>query len=243
MLNGQRNSISRSLCDDCGGESRPSYNWQAPRWISGRMIPTEWVHSVQMEPVNNWTSTLSWEKLNNLFSEGAAGIIRDKLMTDFLQNYGLFAKVFKYVGCDCANPTANCFNDVISSTLGTCELDPSVSGSCLGVKFGNSSFDSDKVVSGKVVVVSSANFVGESNTVLTKRMVHVRHKHLVKRDAASVHDVVKNGDGSVIGQIVGNALGFEFNVASNGLVSVCLPIDTSITQNTADYPILDFAKM
>jgi hypothetical protein len=243
MLNGQRNSINRTLCDACGGESRPSYNWQAPRWISGKMIPTEWVPSVRMEPVNNWTTTLSWEKLNNLFSAGVSDIIRDKLMSDFLQNYGLFSKVFKYVGCDCADAKANCFNDVISSTLGTCQLDPSVSGSCLGVKFINSSFDTTLVVSGTVVVISSANFVGGSSGALTKRMVNVRQNHLVKRAAAGVYDVVKNGDGSVIGQIVGNALGFEFTVAATGQVSVCLPIDTSITQNTADYPNLDFSQV
>ena len=52
--------------------------------------------------------------------------------------------------------------------------------------------------------------------------------------------VVKNGDGSVIGQMVGNAKKFSFSKAAKGKILVCLDLDSNIGQDAVAYPIRDF---
>jgi hypothetical protein len=86
-------------------------------------------------------------------------------------------------------------------------------------------------------LISSASFVGSDET---------ESGGLSKRAARTIranYKVVKNDGGVTVGQIIGNAVSYNFSQAATEPVSVCLTIDSSIPLNKAEYPFYDLAPV
>lgn len=83
--------------------------------------------------------------------------------------------------------------------------------------------------------------------VLANLLTHASAHGLQKRNSNyTEYEVVMNGDGSIIGQLVGIAKYFAFNgkslVPSVTHVNICLDIEPTIPQNPEKYPIKDLVK-
>lgn len=83
MPNGQQIYINTTACAVCGGTSSSIYRWQAPVWQSGKMLTTNWISPVQMQPINQLVNSLDWMKLQNLLQKSVSKILMRNMMNAF----------------------------------------------------------------------------------------------------------------------------------------------------------------
>lgn len=127
---------------------------------------------------------------------------------------------------------------MIQSPLGSCTSDVTSSSSCQGVKIAPGTFEGSIPVSTTATLISAASFVGsESNSadkVIQKRATGTQKAN---------YKVVVNSAGSLVGQIVGNAVSYEFSKSAITPLELCLTIDSSIPLDRTEFPNYDFAQV
>jgi hypothetical protein len=169
-----------------------------------------------------------------MLNQAAARLMARTVLNRFAERYSIYATIFQFAACDCISGRTDCFGSgPILSRLQECRADPANTGSCGGVSIPAGTFPNGTAVAINVNLVSAASFIG--NRASNSRSLQ---RNAV---AASVYEVVRNGNDQVIGQLVGNGRQFTFDVTPIANVSICLEIDPSISQDTTKYATLDFA--
>ena len=233
---GKQSAVTAAQCAACGGKSVPLYRWNGPVWKSAQMVSSKWVDSVTWRPINEFKQSLDMGKLENLFKKAIGKIVIRQMVSDFNQQYTALASVFQAFTCDCIDAKSDCFNSLITSNVGGCTADTSDLSNCNGVVIDSGTFNTAVPVSIDVDLVASANFLGApSDSPLRKRAT--------KKKTKANYKVVKNSVGTLVGQIVGNAMNYTFSTSASGNVSLCLPVDSSISLNTTAYPNYDIAPV
>jgi hypothetical protein len=104
----------------------------------------------------------------------------------------------------------------------------------------------------EVSVVNSATYVKdyyyESGTLSsvqpdateTTKLLGMLKRSLWKRSAITPYEVIENGDGSIIGQLVGNGRLFTFATMPTQNIEICLEPDINIPIDETMYPVKDF---
>jgi hypothetical protein len=233
LENGHRTLMGPTTCRECGGKVRAVYTWNVPRWVYGNMVNTTW-ERIEWRSKNQWIKVLDFDKLQNMLNQAAARLMARTLLNRFAERYSIYATIFQFAACDCISGRTDCFGSgPILSRLKECRADPANAGSCGGLTIPPGTFPNGTAVAINVNLVSAASFVGS----------RPGNSRSIQRNAvaASVYEVVRNGDDQVIGQLVGNGRQFTFDVTPIANVSLCLDVDPSITQDTAKYSNLDFA--
>ena len=146
--------------------------------------------------------------------------------------------MFSTVSCDCVAKRTDCFDNLISSPLGSCTSDVTVSGSCQGVQISKGTFNGTTPVTTTAKLISSASFVGSSDSSASPQ----KRASVAKKVKAN-YNVVKNNAGRTVGQIIGNAVSYNFSQAAANNVTVCLSMDSSISLNKTAYPNYDIAQV
>ena len=223
---GRRSNTNSIACTACGGRSYPMYKWNAPQWVAGKMVNTTFVQPVQWQPINKWTKALDTGRLRNVIENAASAIIARKITADFNKRYSLLSTVFEAVACDCLSTRTDCFASSLNTPLESCNIDPAETSSCNGVVVTPSTFKTTVPVTTEVTLVSSANLVG-SSALLRKRST-----------TGTSYDVVSSQDGKGISvQIIGNGYSYTFSTVSSSSVTVCTPVDSSISQDSTSFPL------
>lgn len=203
------------------------------------MVPTSW-RPIEWKSINTWSTVFDQDKLMELLQGAAYQIIARKKINRFKQQFSLYNTIFEYVSCDCLTNSTSCFSkEDIKAPLVSCNADPAATSACGGVEIVPGTFPNGTSVSIDVQFVSSASYVNEAANLL-KRDMGLDNKRAASTFGA--YEVVKNGDGSVIGQIVGNGKSFSFGTMPESGIKICLDVDPNISQDNSKYPKLDFAK-
>jgi hypothetical protein len=183
--------------------------------------------------LNAWAEVLDNDKMWQLIDTSATRIIGRETLNRFKKQFSLYISIFEYASCDCLTDSTTCFGTgVIASPIDSCIVDPTSKTTCSGLTLESGTFPNGTSVDVEVSLVSAASYIAEgSQTLLQKRDVNITE-----------YEVVKNGDGSIIGQIVGNGKQFTFEVAAIEDVNVCLDVDLNISQNNEMYTVKDFVE-
>jgi hypothetical protein len=202
------------------------------------MVPTTW-KPVEWKSKNTWATVLDQEKLFRFLENAASRIIARKMVNRFKKQFSLYISIFEFSSCDCLTGHTNCFEgEVISSPIDSCNIDPSGVSACGGIKIKPGVFPPGESVSIEVSYISVATFINTNITISANSTTPA------KRAVNSIgqYEVVKNGDGSVIGQIVGNGKKYTFGVMPISAIEVCLDLDNAIPQDKAKYPVMDMVR-
>ncbi|KAI8907407.1 hypothetical protein EDD86DRAFT_248261 [Gorgonomyces haynaldii] len=212
-----------SSCLSCGGVSRNVYRWTTGVWKNGTLAPRQWV-PVEWRSVNQWNSTISMDKLREILVAAASKIVARQIVADFNERYAVYGGLFKAIACDCTPGTSNCFSNLISSPIASCNVDPSSVSSCGSkVIFGQGTLNTSLPAMVDLSSVSQSNFV-QGGPISKKRAV-----------SASDYAIIKKY-GQVVGQLVGSATTITLSQVPNSNVQVCLDVNANIPQDNTTYP-------
>jgi hypothetical protein len=260
LRSGKKSYVNASQCTTCGGTPGSVYQWITPTWVNGTMLNTTFL-PIKWQPRNQMKVGLNQGLLEALLQSVVGKVMGRKMVNDFFKQYGIFNSVYQYIACDCLDKNSTCFaNTTISSVINSCIADPTSNSTCSGLQINSDTFNSTYAVSIGVNFVSGANFLplGAGNTTVTtttsagyaattatiSRVLQKRQASIGISTQTSylAYAVVKNAAGLVVGQIVADGTSISFDSLPFTSLTLCLPFDPSIPQNTTLFTVLDFCS-
>jgi hypothetical protein len=207
--------------------------WQQRQWAS----------------VNQVVNTLSDFKFFDILYTVISRVVVRTIIRNVNARYSLILPVLDTVACDCfPNPNvAGCFSPAaLRAPDASCRADPSNPTPCAGaqgqVVFTQANFPAGSPpVSISTTVQLASGVLGSTTPFSAPRMSTMAMLPLVVGNSAT-YAVVKNSLGAVVGQLVGNGYTVSSSSSITYPLTICISISSSIDQDTATYPTLDFSS-
>ncbi len=236
-------------CAKCGGKMKSKFNWTPGKWKNGTMEKLTW-RKKQWFSVNSWKKTLNYDALRDVVNEAVGKVVGRQISNSQRLIWSAKLGLLERIACDCTLGASSrpCFSGIQTSKLASCRTAPGVASTCEGLQISNNTFGSNKSVSINVNLIPSSNFATASlpaptnSTNSTSKLTLNALAAITVNGVSSEQYAVVKQNGATVGQVTGSGKSFEFTSTGSESLTICLDLNPSIPQDTAQYPTPDFVK-
>ena len=248
---GHFSSHTEKSCLECGGSWESRLKWDGGRWVSGEPRPMTWIsNGLELKPSNQWLPSMSEDKMEAALRIPVMKLFAERKVTQGLMEFNSFTSIMNMLVCDCgATKGTNCYTrssaSVAAAGRAFCgDEDTVMQGAtskvvikkeCQTGANGRRLADAgSEAASLQFQVVSAGPFTknrfcdNDKNSFDFSETGQCTGSNTNDLDAL----VVKNLEGTVIGQIIGDGAGIQVNGASFNSIAQCLPFRSDISRDS-----------
>eukprot|EP01086_Lenisia_limosa_P017979 TRINITY_DN951_c0_g1_i1.p1 TRINITY_DN951_c0_g1~~TRINITY_DN951_c0_g1_i1.p1 ORF type:complete len:723 (-),score=251.92 TRINITY_DN951_c0_g1_i1:242-2224(-) len=220
--------MSLDECDACGYDDYREAEWQSGYWRNGESVAATWTPK-EFAPTYTFEESVRVNLIQQAFMSAMFQKIGSLYEVTLRCHFGIQMAYMPRLACDCAENKEGCFGTVVKKRVATQAVKAHVAAK---IELPSASVDIPAAVfpedAGEVEItfdeVTALDVIGA-----------------LRRRGAGVYAIIKDGEGTLVGQLYGDGLEIESSVAPTADFQVCLKPDTSIPTDAA-YVIKDFSK-
>jgi len=242
----QAQCTNRDICDPDQYEWKNVLEWTPGVWYPSKMMPAHWKQR-ELEKKNVWGKKVSMDSLNMIIGNSLSAMAAEAYKTEFMcKNEPLYA-VLEKVACACGSGRSSTACDGVleraqSVPIVTQTLFLTAETQHLTTAVGSVAISSQSI---QASVTKRSDNVAVS--ILATPAFELRNTSSSmgndRRAAASIScsdfDIIRNSQGQVVGQLIGDGLAVEG--LKSGNMTVCLQNTKNIPKCMVKYPVTDFA--